>query len=171
MSELPTMPGIEVRNVNQVHVGWRGAHRFDAERPGAPAFRVDADGKEGPGPVDTLLVALATCTAVDVVDILTKRRTPAATLEVDVDGARAKATPARLIGVLLRYRITGDGVERLHAERAIELAVTKYCSVRNSLDRSLPISWTLELNGEAGELRRESENAGQAEGAALEPRL
>ena len=39
--------------------------------------------KEGPSPVDSLLIALGTCTAVDVVDILAKRRTPVATLTVD----------------------------------------------------------------------------------------
>ena len=159
MSDFPTLPGIEIRNVNHVHVDWRGAHRFDATRAGALPIRIDADNVEGPGPVDTLLAALATCTAVDVVDILTKRRTPPATMQLDIDGARAKATPARLIGVVLRYRMTGDGVERTHAERAIELAVTKYCSVRNSLDRSLPISWTLELNGEAGPLISEAAQA------------
>jgi putative redox protein len=38
----------------------------------------------------------------------------------------------------------------VHAERAIDLAVTKYCSVRDSLDPALPIEWTLELDeGEA----------------------
>jgi putative redox protein len=37
----------------------------------------------------------------------------------------------------------------VHAERAIELAVTKYCSVRNSLDPNVPVEWALELNGDA----------------------
>ena len=30
-------------------------------------------------------------------------------------------------------------------ERAIELAVTKYCSVRDSLDPATPVEWELEL--------------------------
>jgi putative redox protein len=37
----------------------------------------------------------------------------------------------------------------VHAERAIELAVTKYCSVRDSLDPNMPVTWSLELNGSA----------------------
>jgi putative redox protein len=41
----------------------------------------------------------------------------------------------------------GADVERAHAERAIELAVTKYCSVRDSLDPNMPVTWALELNG------------------------
>lgn len=96
--------------------------------------------------MDTLLGALASCAAVDVVDILAKRRTPVATLEVRVDAQRANSIPRRLTHVVLAFRITGEGIEREHAERAIELSVTRYCSVRDSLDPNLPIEWTLALN-------------------------
>jgi putative redox protein len=127
---------------------WQGEHRFEFGREGGPVTRVDASAKTAPSPVDTLAGALASCTAVDVVDILAKRRTPVASLEVEVVATRANAVPARLTHVLLAYRITGEGIERVHALRAIELAVTKYCSVRDSLDPKLPVEWSLELNGE-----------------------
>ena len=133
--------------VNAVTVRWDGAHRFDGGRPeSAATIRLDASGETGPSPVDALLCALASCTGVDVVDILEKRRTPVATLDIAVTGQRADAVPARLTAVKLRYRISGAGIERAHAERAIELAVTKYCSVRDSLDPSLSVTWTLELS-------------------------
>lgn len=147
MSQMETIPGIEIKSVNRVHLVWDGDHRFDAGRPGGVTHRIDASAATGPSPVDTLLNALASCTAVDVVDILAKRRTPVRSLEVDVEGARAATTPARLVGILLTYRIAGEGIERVHAERAIELAVTKYCSVRDSLDPNLPVRWALELRG------------------------
>ncbi len=145
MSTLETIPGIPMKSVNTVHVAWAGDRRFDAGRPGGPTLRMDSSGVVGPTPVDTLLSALAGCTGVDVVDILAKRRTPVTKLEIEVEAARAAATPSRVIGVLLKYRIAGDGIERVHAERAIELAVTKYCSVRDSLDPNLPVRWTLAL--------------------------
>ena len=150
MSELATIPGIPIKFYNHVEVAWQGEHLFDAGRPGGPQVRIDASAKTGPSPVDALLIALGTCTAVDVVDILAKRRTPVQSLAVDVRAARADATPKRVIGVLLTYSITGDGIERLHAGRAIELAVTRYCSVRDSIDPNLPVQWKLVLNGEAG---------------------
>ena len=128
---------------------WQGEHRFEFGREGGPVTRVDASAKTAPSPVDTLAGALATCTAVDVVDILAKRRTPVASLAVDVVGTRRQGVPARLTHVLLAYRITGEGVERVHALRAIELAVTKYCSVGSSLNPDIPVTWTLELEGEA----------------------
>ncbi|MBK8250508.1 MAG: OsmC family protein [Gemmatimonadetes bacterium] len=147
MSEVETIPGIGVAFYNAMHIAWNGEHRFDAGRPDGPTIRIDASAKTGPSPVDAVLTALGTCTAVDVVDILEKRRTPAASLTIDVKAARADATPKRLIGVLLTYTITGEGIDRANAERAIELSVTKYCSVRDSLDPNLPVRWQLILNG------------------------
>ena len=139
------------RPPNVVHVQWRGARRFDAGRPGGPTARIDGDAETGQSPVDALLSALATCSATDVVDILAKRRTPAASLEVEVEGRRVETIPRRLEHVVLHFRITGAGIEREHAERAIDLAVTKYCSVRDSLDPRIPVEWTLDLQQGDGE--------------------
>ncbi len=148
VSEIETLPGIGIAFYNNLHIQWDGEHRFDAGRPGGVTARIDASARTGPSPVDTLLAALGTCTSVDVIDILAKRRTPAASLTVDVKAARADATPKRLIGVLLTYTITGEGIDRAQAERAIELSVTKYCSVRDSLYPELPVRWKLVLNGD-----------------------
>ncbi len=142
-----TMP-VQGKPPSKVSVTWAGDHRFDGQRQsGGPAIRMDASGVTGPSPVDALLCALAGCTGVDVVDILAKRRTPVESLRVDVVGERFAGVPGRVTAITLAYVITGADVERQHAERAIELAVTKYCSVRDSLDPNLPITWTLELNG------------------------
>lgn len=134
------------KKVNNVVVRWDGEHRFDAGRLGSQqTIRIDADATTGPGPVDTLLSALAACTGVDVVDILEKRRTPVQGLTIEVAGERASSVPARLVRIHITYKMRGAGIERVHAERAIELAVTKYCSVRDSLDAQMPVEWTLEL--------------------------
>ena len=135
------------RPPNRVHMTWDGEHRFDVGRAaGGPTIRIDAKGVTGPGPVDALLGALASCVCTDVVDILAKRRTPVESLTVDVSGTRVDGVPRRLLHVRLDIRLGGAGIERVHAERAIDLAVTKYCSVRDSLDPALPIEWTLELS-------------------------
>ncbi|HEU4631475.1 MAG TPA: OsmC family protein [Gemmatimonadaceae bacterium] len=131
-----------------IQLTWEGEHRFAFGRPGGPQTRVDADVQEAPSPVDTLVGALVSCVSVDVVDILAKRRTPVASLTVDAVGERANAVPARLTRVELRFRITGQGIERVHAERAIDLAINKYCSVRDSLDPDLPVEFTLDLEAE-----------------------
>jgi putative redox protein len=139
------------RPPNHIVVRWRGDEEFESGRPGGPTLRVDGHGKVAQSPVDVLLTALATCSSVDVVSILAKRRTPVQSLEVDVVGERADdRVPRKVRRVTLTFRIAGAGIERDHAERAVELAVTKYCSVRDSLDPDIPVEWKVELNEERG---------------------
>jgi putative redox protein len=146
MSSAPT------KRVATIRLDWQGEHRFDAGRPNGPSLRLDGSGETGQSPVDAVVSALAACTAVDVVDILAKRRTPLATLGIDAVGTRAESIPRRLTDVTLTYHVTGDGVERAHVERAIELAITKYCSVRDSLDPALPVNYIAVVNGDIGAL-------------------
>jgi putative redox protein len=97
-----------------------------------------------------LLSALATCSAVDVVDILGKRRTPVERFVVDVEGHRRNDTPRRFEHITLTFRIDGAAIERVHAERAIQLAFEKYCSVAASLAPDIVVETILVLNGADG---------------------
>jgi len=134
-----------VRPPQRIVAVWKGAEAFDTSKPGGPVSRIDGHGVTGQGPVDTLLSALGTCSAMDVVNILEKQRTPASSLEVEVVGTRENASPRRLKHALLIFRISGAGIEREQALKAIALSVTKYCSVRDSLDPKIPVEWELEL--------------------------
>jgi putative redox protein len=129
---------------------WITGHEFEAGRPERPTVKVDGDGKTAPSPVDTLLISIGTCAAHDVVDILAKRRTPVESMEIEVVAKRVDTIPRRLEHVTVIFRIGGAGIERIHAERAVDLAVNKYCSVRDSLRPDVPIEWKVELLGEAG---------------------
>ena len=144
-----TAPGAP-KPPNRVHVEWGGGQRSASGRPGGPTMRLDGRGETGQGPVDAVLSALASCVSIDAVEILAKRRTPVARLTVDVTGERVTTTPRRLRHVRLDFQMEGEGIERLHAERAITLAVTKYCSVRDSLAPDIGVEWALTLNGEEG---------------------
>jgi putative redox protein len=147
-SETREMAAAGKKKVNRIVTRWTGGKTFEAGRPAGPPIRVDTTGATGPGPVDVLLCALATCSAIDVVEILEKRRTPVTSLDIEVVGERVAAIPARLERVTMSYTITGEGIEAVHALRAIDLAVNKYCSVRDSLDPKIPIALELVLNGE-----------------------
>ena len=129
----------------RVRVKWAGEHLFDTGRENGPIARFDGDGKSAQTPPEALLSALASCVSVDVVDILAKRRTPVESLEIDVLGERVETTPRHFRHITLDFSIRGNGIERVHAERAIELAVTKYCSVRDSLRPDIEIDWSLDL--------------------------
>lgn len=141
----PSNSSAPPKPTSNVVAKWAGGHRFDTGRPGGPTARLEAGGETGQSPPDALLSALASCSAIDVVDILAKRRTPVASLEVNVIGERVDTTPRRFKHITLEFRIGGAGIERDQAERAITLAVTKYCSVRDSLREDIVVDWTLEL--------------------------
>lgn len=133
-----------------LRITWAGGQKFDGGRPGRPTQRIDGSGETAPSPVDTLINSFAACASVDVVDILAKRRTPVEKMVIEAHAGRADAVPARIVSVRLDYHIDGGGLDRANTERAIELAMTKYCSVGASLDPAIPFEYSLTLNGEAG---------------------
>ena len=136
------------RKPNVIHVAWKGAQRFDAGRPGGQTLRLDGTGETGQSPVDAVLSGLASCISIDVVEIMAKRKTPASRLDIHVTGERSEGTPRRLLAVHLDFALDGEGIDRDHAMRAIDLGLNKYCSVRDSLARDITFTWTLTVNGE-----------------------
>jgi len=128
-----------------IDVQWAGGLAFEAGRSGGPRIRIDGDGRTAPSPFDALLAAIASCAAVDVVTILQKQRTPVRSLEVRVAANRVDATPRRLASAVLHFRIAAPGATIEKAARAVELSVTKYCSVRSSLAADEPVTWSVEL--------------------------
>jgi putative redox protein len=129
-----------------VNIDWKGNQEFETSKSGGPVVRLDGYGKSGQSPVDVLLSALGACAAIDVVEILAKRRTPVASLSIEAVGDRVDTTPRRYRNITLKFRITGAGIERDQALRAIDLSVTKYCSVRASLLADITVDWELELS-------------------------
>ena len=131
----------------QITAEWKGEQRFETGRPGGATATFDGRGAVGQSPMDALLSALAACSGIDVVDILTKRRTPPQRFTLEASGVRRETPPRRYSSIEVRFVIDGDGIEAIHAERAIALAFEKYCSVSASLAPDITIESTLVLNG------------------------
>jgi putative redox protein len=135
--------------ITRSEVTWRGEKLFDAG-PAGRTHRIDASAKEAPGPVETLLSALVACSAVDVLDIIAKRKTPVERMTVSIAAERRPEFPRRVQRADIELRIDGVGIEREHAERAIQLSFERYCSVASSLAPDIIIETRLTLNGEPG---------------------
>jgi putative redox protein len=131
-----------------IDVQWVGGLNFEAGRPDGPRMRVDGDAQSAPSPFDALLAAVASCASVDVVTILQKQRTPVQALNVRIEANRVESTPRRLASAVLHFVINAPGTTMEKATRAVELSVTKYCSVRSSLIADAPVSWTVQLEGQ-----------------------
>ena len=130
----------------------REGHIFVAG-PEGRSHIIDADSKTAPGPVEVLLEAIMTCSGVDVVDILAKRRTPVEKFEIEIVAHRRAEHPRRVMALDVDYIVEGKDIEAEQAERAIELAFEKYCTVIGSLGTDIVSHTRLTLNGQAMERR------------------
>jgi putative redox protein len=83
----------------------------------------------GMKPSELLLIALASCSAVDVVEILKKKRMRLTLLEVVTTGERNAEPPWPFHKIHVQYRLSGDGLTPKAVEQAIQLSQEKYCSV------------------------------------------
>ena len=100
----------------------------------------------GMRPMELLLSAVASCSAMDVVHILVnKQKQPLEGLRIEIEGQRADGVPAPFTSMHLVYIAKGAGVEDSKLQRAVQLAVEKYCSVSETLDDAVKITWEARL--------------------------
>lgn len=85
-------------------------------------------------PMQTLLAAAGACSSMDVLSILKKQKIENYGMSITIEGERETGKVANLWKVIhLHFEFTGDiPIEK--AERAVELSVTKYCSVSKTLE-------------------------------------
>lgn len=128
----------------RISVTWKEGMRFEARTEEGAVTSIDGDGALSPSPTRLLLEALASCTGIDVVEILRKGRHRVDELTVEATGVRREETPRRFTRVRLLFRIAGD-VDEAAARRAIDLSLERYCSVLHTLREDLTVDAELEL--------------------------
>lgn len=99
----------------------------------------------GARPMELLLASVATCSGVDVANILSKGKRPFRSLAVEVEATRAEETPTVFTEIRLRYVV--EGAEARHVERAARLTVDKYCSALKMVEKTARISWEVAADG------------------------
>ena len=122
---------------------WSEELRFGATS-GRIAIVVDGDSTAGPSPVQLLVIGLAGCMAIDVVDIIRKGRHPVAAFRVTVAAKRMPEPPRRLVSVDLQFHVHGS-VPRAVVERAVALSRDKYCSVWHSLRQDIDLATAIDI--------------------------
>jgi len=101
---------------------------------------------QGVNPSDMLLLAAASCSAYDVVQILEKGKQPLEKLKIDVTAEQSQEQPYPYISLHFNYIIRGD-VPADKIQRAMQLSEEKYCSVLATLKPGL--SFTSEFTIES----------------------
>lgn len=118
---------------------------FSGGPDGGKTVLVDGDGAEAPSPVDTALVALATCTGSDIVLVAQKKRIDLREFRIEVQAQRRDEYPRRFTAINLVYHVTAPGASEQGIRQAIDLSLEKYCSVSHSLNPDIPITYELRL--------------------------
>lgn len=125
---------------------WKDGLLFEGKSESGHSILFDATAEhaDGPSPMEAVLAALCGCTSVDVVNILKKKREPITGLTVSATAEQPAEAPRVFTKIHLTYRVEG-GVSQKAAEDAVALSKDKYCSVSLMLEKSVEISYTVEL--------------------------
>ncbi len=128
-------------------IHYAGRDLFVAITPSGHAQTLDTDHERASAatPMELLLLALGSCTAVDVISILRKKRERVTGYHVEVRGERRAAHPRKFTRFEVRHVVRGHGVSEKAVAQAIELSETKYCSVAASLSPGAKIVSSFEI--------------------------
>jgi putative redox protein len=94
----------------------------------------DGGNEEGFRPMQSLLAAMGACSSMDVITILKKQRLEPFDLRVVIDGERETGKDANLWKTIHAHFIFRGSLPKEKAMRAVELSMTKYCSVTKTLE-------------------------------------
>ena len=97
----------------------------------------DVRGDTGPRPAELIPMALAGCTAMDVISILRKKRQEVTRYEVRAEGVQMDHHPNAFTRIDVVHIVEGPAIDVDALRRAIELSATKYCSVGATLSSGI----------------------------------
>jgi len=117
---------------------WKGDLLFHGDVDGRELV-LDGNRETGCSPMESLMLSLAGCMAIDVVHILGKMRTGPKLVRVQVEGERAATEPKRFTRLRLRFEVAGEKINPADVERALSLSREKYCSVYHSLRTDIEV--------------------------------
>lgn len=130
-------------NINIVH---QKDLLFEGKNSSGAKHLIDGNALEGLRPMESLLNALASCAALDIISILKKQKQDVQYFEIEINGTRpdeGQVKPFTKIEMVFKLR---GVLEESKVVRAIQLSVDKYCSVKNSLNPSIQIIYTHQIN-------------------------
>ena len=103
----------------------------------------------GVRPMQSLLMALGSCSGIDIVSILKKQKQSFTSFRIIIEGEREDVKPISLWKIInVVFEFTGE-VDEDKARKACALSIEKYCSVAETLRRAgADIHWTINVKAE-----------------------
>ena len=100
---------------------------------------------DGFRPMQLIAIGLAGCTAMDVMSILTKKRQKVASFKVRVTAKQDSEHPRVFTQLIIEYLLTGENIDEIAVQRAIELSETKYCPAQAMFNQIVPIELSYQI--------------------------
>lgn len=129
----------------EVNVSWIGEKNFVAIDSTQHSAVLSPPGGIGVKPSEGLLLALASCACVDVVEIIAKQRAALLALNVHVSAEQDSEPPWKFQRIQLHFNARAEKLKPEQFQRAVDLALNKYCSVRASLHPDVIVSFEASL--------------------------
>jgi putative redox protein len=125
-------------------VKWKGKMAFRGVSDSQVEIPLDSSvehGGEGAGlrPMELIAIGVASCSAMDVISILQKKRQDVTDFEIKVHAERATEHPKVFTSMMVEYIVSGRNLDPAAVNRAVQLSVEKYCSVQAMLSKVVPI--------------------------------
>ena len=137
---------MDAKNAQAV-IHYAGDDLFVGISPSGHALAIETDSQRGSAatPMELLLLALGSCTGVDVVSILRKKRERVTGYRVEVRGERRAEHPRAYTRLEVRHILRGRGLSEKAVAQAIQLSEEKYCSVAATLRPAAQIVSSYEI--------------------------
>jgi putative redox protein len=147
---------------NTATLTWVDGMQFVAGSGTGHAIVIDGDEEvgghnTGPRPMELLLMGLLSCTAMDVLSVLQKKRQKVTALNLYAEGQRAEEHPRRYTQIHVTYVACGD-VEEAALARAIQLSEERYCAAMATIRPAVQLSSSFRVE-RSGAGREQEEGA------------
>ena len=124
--------------------------QFVGEASSGHAIVMDGDTEVGGNntglrPMELLLLGLGGCSGMDIVSILRKKKQEVTSLEINVRGQKAENYPKKYTDIDMEFIIKGINISEDSVKKAIDLSMTKYCSVKATLEGSAKIGFSYRI--------------------------
>ncbi len=96
-------------------------------------------------PMEMLLLGVGGCTAFDVVSILKKSRQAIVNCEAEIDSDRAEEIPKVFTRIHIHFIISGNSLDPVKVEKAVNLSADKYCSASKMLGKTAEMTHDFEI--------------------------
>lgn len=120
---------------------------FIGTSPNGNSITIDTKGDRhsAPSPLELLLIAVGGCTAVDVVEILKKKRQEVTGYNIELTGTRREEHPRSFETINVHHIVYGRSVSAKALADAIHLSDEKYCSVAANIKPTTKITTSFEI--------------------------